>query len=270
MESTEVEQNLQNQNALCPLLAQVAKDLKTYLKAFPNEKFAIRIVSQETGLNQKTIKRLLQGENKPTHQTLLKLYSLFYQQDDYQKVFTLVPEVVRQRIADYTPDEDVLGKKQKEGKSSLLETLKSEPLAAEILILCGLMPLQKSTLCFRYGDYGLKVLHALVKEGFLVEQTKDHFVLSPLGPELDAECLKILGMHFTQRFAKPSQAKVLNQNILSFYAECLNEAGKEQWLKIDTEAFYKKVEIAKSQQYKGHLPVFTFTTTDTMTMESPS
>jgi hypothetical protein len=269
MGTVEIEHKTTAQKEDCPVLRQVCFDLKRYLAQFPNERFAIRIVSEETGLNQKTLRRLMLGENRPTHQTLLKLYSLFYQLDDYQQVYAMAPEVIRQRIADYNPDEDVLGKRKKD-KNTLLELLKSEPLASEILILAGLMPLQKSIISFRYGEFGVKVMQSLFKEGFLIEQQKDQFTLSALGPELDAECLKTLGLHFTRRFSKPSQAKVLNQNILSFYAESLNEEGKEQWLKIDTEAFYKKVEIAKSPQFKGHLPVYTFTTTDTISTESPS
>lgn len=246
---------------------QLALDLQNYLNQFPNEKFAMRIVSQETGLNQKTIKRLLNCENKPTHQTLLKLYALFFQLDDYQEVLKKVPFVIKERIQNYSPDEEVLGKKRK-CQTGLLEMLKNEPLASELVILAALMPIQMSTICFRYGDYGLKVLKQLKNAGILVEQEKDCYIMAPQGPEFDAECLKLLGLHFTQRFSKTSQAKVHNLNILSFYAECLNEKGKQEWLKVDTESFYKKVEIAKSPENKGTIPMFTFTTTDTISLES--
>lgn len=265
--------NIENQQikakgktSLC-LEEQLAFDLKNYLTQFPNEKFAMRIVSQETGLNQKTIKRLLNCENKPTHQTLLKLYALFFQLDDYQEVLAKAPVIIRERIQNYSPDEEILGKK-KRSQTSLIEMLKVEPLASELVILAALMPIQMSTICFRYGDYGLKVLKQLETAGILVEQERDCYIMAPQGPDFDAECLKILGLHFTQRFAKTSQAKLLNQNILSFYAECLNEKGKQAWLKVDTEAFYKKVEIAKSTEFKGTIPMFTFTTTDTISTES--
>ncbi len=60
----------------------------------------------------------------------------------------------------------------------------------------------------------------------------------------------------------------MSQHTISFYAEGLTEEGKKAWLAVDTEAFYKKLNIANDPKFKGKIPVFTFTATDTILMES--
>ena len=97
--------NLDSQANFGSLVDQVAFDLASYLGQYPNKSFAIRILSKETGLNEKTLKRLLNRENKPTYQTLFKLYSIFLEEECFQKLLAKSPEVVRSYLAQYTPEE---------------------------------------------------------------------------------------------------------------------------------------------------------------------
>lgn len=39
-------------------------------------------------------------------------------------------------------------------------------------------------------------------------------------------------------------------------------------MQIDSQCFYKKMEIAKDAKYQGDIPVFTFTSTDTILTET--
>lgn len=246
------------------LMSQVALDLAKYLDNFPNKTFAIRVVAKETGLNPKTIRRLLARANKPTHQTLYKLYSIFFEEDNYSRLLERCPQVVKERICDYNPCDQ--SHKEKDNKD-FLDHLKREPLMAELFVLAGTGPLNRNAVAFRYGQYGLEVLEKLLTCDLLVEVDKETFELSKNSPTLDGHALKYLGEYFIRRFSKADNTQVHNENIINFYAEGLNEDGKKAWLKVDTEAFYKKVEIAKDPKYSGKIPVFTFTATDTITPE---
>ncbi len=246
------------------LAEQVALDLAIYLDNFPNKTFAIRILAKESGLNAKTIRRLLAQENNPTYQTLFKLYSIFLDEDNYSLLLEKCPEVIKKKISEYNPCDD----SQKDSRRvEFLEMLKGEPLIAELYVLAGTGPLNKNTIAFRYGQYGLEILEKLVKEELIQEVEKDVFALTKCGPTLDGESIKFLGEYFVRRFSKADNTQLHNENLLNFYAEGLNEVGKTAWLKIDTEAFYKKIEIANDPKFKGNIPVFTFTATDTITPE---
>lgn len=256
--------NEQKHSKIETLEDQVALDLAEYLDNFPNKTFAIRILAKESGLNPKTIRRLLARENKPTYQTLHKLYSIFLEEDNYSQLLARCPKVVADKIRDYNPCDD----SQKESRRlEFLEMLKREPLLAELYILAGTSPLNKNAVAFRYGQYGVEVLEKLLKEDLIQEIEKDTYTLTKTGPTMDGHCLKYLGEYFVRRFAKADNTQVHNENMLNFYAEGLNEQGKVEWLRVDTEAFYKKIEIANDPKFKGTIPVFTFTATDTITPE---
>lgn len=243
---------------------QVARDLGLYLEKFPNKTFAIRILAKESGLNQKTIRRLMARENRPSYQTLYKLYSIFLEEENYSELLKICPKVVKERIEDYNPCDD----SKKTRSIELLAQFKNEPLFAELFVLAGTSPLNKNAIAFRFGEYGLEVIDKLLKEDLLQEIEKDTYTLSRNTPPLDGECLKFLGEYFVRRFSKPGNCQMHWQNTINFYAESLNEEGKKEWLQIDADAFYKKVEIAKNPDYRGSIPVFTFNATDTIKPEN--
>lgn len=244
---------------------QVALDLAEFLDRFPNKTFAIRILAKESGLNPKTIKRLLAKQNTPTYQTLYKLYSIFLEEDNYEALLEKCPKIISKRIKDYNPCDE--GNDRSEESEELLSLLKKEPLLAELYVLAAATPLNKNAVAFRYGEYGLEVLHNLLVRNLIHEVEKDTFTISNSSPVLDGRCLKYLGEYFIRRFAKAENSQLQNNNMINFYAEGLNEAGKHAWLEVDTKAFYQKIEIAKDPKYQGNIPVFTFTATDTITPE---
>src|SRR5690606_23853219 len=84
---------------------QVALDLEVYFAKFASKNFAIRILAKETGLNEKTIKRIFAKENKPTYQTIYKLYAIFLEESNYHSLLKKCPEVVRRYIENYSPAE---------------------------------------------------------------------------------------------------------------------------------------------------------------------
>ena len=242
---------------------QVALDLADYLERFPNKSFAVRVLAKESGLSEKTVKRLLKSENKPTYQTIFKLYSIFFDEPDYQALLEKCPVVVSDYIKDYSPVE---AQSSTTLNHELLELLKKEPLFAELLVLAGTGPLHTSAIGYRYGQYGLEVLERLEKAEVLIKVSKESYTVSSKLPNFDGHALKFLGEYFVHRFSRPND--LMSENTISFYAEGLNEEGLKAWLSVDTQAFYKKIEIAKNSKYKGAMPVFTFTATDKIVRES--
>jgi len=243
---------------------QVALDLARYLDSFPNKCFAIRVLAKESGLNEKTIKRLLAKNNKPTYQTIFRLYCVFLNTSDYKTLMEKTPEVIRVTLEKFSPCE---GLTQESQNQNFLDLVKKEPLMAELYILAGTGPLAKNAVGFRYGQYGLEILEKLVDAELIIKIDKDTFGLSKNAPNLDGDCLKYLGEYFIHRFSKPRNAQLEGENTIAFYAEGLNDEGLKEWLSVDSKAFYKKQEIANNPKYKGNVPVFSFCATDTIQLE---
>lgn len=246
-----------------PIVDQVALDLSKYLNQYTNRSYGIRFVSKESGLHEKTIKRLLEKKNKATYQTVAKLYFIFLGTEDYTEVLKNCAPVIRDFLESQTPSVAVPKTSQK--SESFAAFLKQDPLVAEIFVLAGTGPIELQQIRYLYGQYGVEALEKLIDEKVILEFAKDQFRLSPQTPSLNGDSLKFLGEHFTRRFCKPRD--VMSENNISFYAEGLNAEGLKAWLAIDHESFYKKLKIAEDKKYLGPQRIFTFCVTDSISQE---
>lgn len=240
----------------------VQHSLVIYLKNFSNSSFGIRELSKKTGLHQKTIKRLIKRENYPTHQTLLALYREFYDIENYEELLKKCPPVVAEEIKKCNPGH--LQTPQQDKSLSFLKSLKENPIKAEIFVLAGINNISIQAIAYKYGSYGVELLEQMDKEGILKKVDEKNYTLSKQGPKLTPECLQEIGTRLIKRFFKPQNAQAKDHNIISFYAEGLSEAGLKEWLKIDTDAYYKKINILKQKENLGSIPAFTFNITETL------
>ena len=246
------------------LVSQVALDLAHYLDGFSNKNFGIRILANESGVNERTIKRLLARKNQPSAPTLFKLYMTFTEKLEVSQMLKDCPEVIRNEIKDKCPDKN---KGKKFCKTNFLELIEADPLMGELYVLAGTGPLFKDSVSFRFGQYGVELLDKLEELQILMKKDRNTYVLGGNSPTFDGPVIKSIGTRFVKRFCKPGMASLKGNNVMNFYAEGLNAEGLQEWIKTDEEAFKKKVMIANDPKYRGDKPVFSFTATDTMEME---
>lgn len=243
---------------------QLALDLEKYILKFTKPSFAIRTLSKKTKLNVKTIKRLISCQNRPTYQTVFKLYSVFLNENKYSELLARCPPEITNYLEKYTPSKSVSSAQE---NSAFLDLITNEPLLAELYVLAGAGPLHKNKVLSNYGKNGLVLLKKLEERGIIRPLDETTYVATGSGPNLDGPALKYLGEYFVRKFLKPHNTDELEKNIISFYAEGLNESGKNAWLALDSTVFYKKLKIANDPKYKGDIQLFTFTATDTIKLE---
>lgn len=246
------------------VLEQVCLDTALYLDKFANKSLGVKTLAKKTSLNKRTIQRILTKKNKPTFQTLYSLYMEFLNATSETFVYENCPKVIQQELKGKKPTPL---RQKKSIDCNFFSLIKKHPLMAEIYVMTGLAPIDKNTIAFRYGQYGVELLEQMSELGIVDEVNKSTYVLSASAPELTSQIVKHFGLHFIERFSKPANAGLKGENVMSFYCEKLNEDGLNAWLKVDREAFYKKVEISKQNIYKGHIDVFSFNATDTMAPE---
>lgn len=244
---------------------QLAQDLELYLKKFTQIKFGIRVLAQKTGLNEKTIKRLSQCENKPTYQTVLKIYSALYESDDYHTIVQRTPPIVSDFIKKYSPAPKVANTKKNQ---NFYDMIRMQPLFGEIYVLSGIRPISRREVLQKFGEYGLEILEQLETQSIVRQTELGVYVANENGPNLDGPELKQLGEYFVRKYLKAKNTETKGQHAITFYAEGLSFEGLQNWLKLDMECFYKKLEILKDPKQRGPIPVFTFSATDTIEKES--
>jgi hypothetical protein len=243
------------------LLSQVALDISNYIDQFPNKTFALKRLSIESGLNEKTLRRLLKKENIPSPQTLNKIYYVTTLASCEEELLAHCPETVKEQLERL--DINRL-KKETPRQYDFFELVDSDPIIAEVYSILGTQNLDMSEVVYRFGQYGADVLTKLHRLGIVQEIDKGIYSFSDKQPHLDAPILKNLGMRLTKRYLKPDSASIEGENFVSLYCEGLNEDGKKKWLEIDQKAFEEKVKVANNDKFSGKLPMFTFQATDNL------
>ena len=256
MDQLEVETKIEFEHP--DLQTQVRAELDLKLGEFDDAKRGLKVLSQLMGIHEKTLKRLLDGENKPGPQTLLKIYRVLLDTDDDSLVILKTTGHVR----------SVLKKAYPHVRSTLMlkpeierELLKDRTLM-ELYVLCGTNGVSRDFILYQYGQHGLTLLKKLQDSGVVTLNTKGEYVLGNKQASLGPEGLKQMGIHLVEKFARPDQADELGENYLSLYAVGLNEEAYQAWLKIEEEAFERKMELARDEVNHGDLKVFTFNCTD--------
>ncbi|MCP4915079.1 MAG: hypothetical protein GY909_18315 [Oligoflexia bacterium] len=243
------------------LIDQVAIDLKSKLAEYNNIKTGITQLSGESGLSERTLYRMLNKENKPTYQSLFKIYKTIFKSSNESLLLDLVPEVVRAEILKRNPNpikENVTYHQDIETEIYYDKTF------AEIYFLAACAPVSNELIQYRYGMNGMLTVEKMIEMKALQMSKDGLYTLGENQANFSAKTLKRIGNSFVEKYSKTENAQELNNNLIAFYAEGLSDEAYRQWLKVDEKAFKEKVAIAKRDGSRGNKRAFTFNVTDTL------
>ena len=251
---------LEESSNLKTLEDQVAFDLNRYLNFYPNKTFALRNLSKETGLNEKTLRRLLKKENIPSAQTLFKLYTVFTGADNHSDLLANSPELIRDQLANFQTDNFV----QSTGaqKVNFQDLFEGEPILIEIYLLLCVKNVDLCHIVYLYGQLGSKAVEKLEALGLIQKIDNGLYGLTKKRPFPNGPLLKMLGLRMTKSFMKAEDSAVEGTNFVGLHVEGLNDEGRKKWLEIEKRSFQEKMQVANDPQFKGERPVFTFQATD--------
>lgn len=262
MQSSKAEVKLANSCPKEEVLDQVCKDLEHYVSQFSNKSFALRNLSEETRLNEKTLRRLLKKKNVPSIQTLHKLYFVLTSAVSEEEMLSLCPPLIKEQLSKLSLDQL---KKETPRHYNFNHLIENDPVLGEIYALLGTRDLDITEIVYRFGQYGVDLLDKMKSLGLVKKKDKDLYCLSERQPHLDGEVLKSLGSRLVTRYVKPLNTDLEGDSFMGLYCEGLNGAGKKKWLEIDEKAFKEKMLVANDDKYKGLESMFTFHATDNLT-----
>jgi hypothetical protein len=239
--------------------ARVFDDLHRYINESDDPRRRLKFMAKRTLIHEKTLQRLVNRENKPTYITVFKIYRFLLNELDDQRLLELVPAEVATFLKNANPQSF---EKNVTYTQDLESELRSNPVMAEIVVLCATGPVKVSYIKSRFGEYGVKIVETLVARNVLQMVTQQEVCSGKVQVNMSPETLIAIGIQMVQSHAKPEKGYATGENFLGFYAEGLSDAALQKWLAIDAEAFRKKVEVAKLQESRGDLRVFTFMATD--------
>ena len=243
------------------LRQQVANDLKSKLDEFEDHKKGLKVLAALMGIHEKTLKRLLECENRPGYQTLFKIYRVIYRTTNDTKLIETVPPIIREVLLKGNPKGMDLNVNY---TLDVERELRQDPIFSEIYFLCGTGGCTREYISFQYGRYGEETLNKMIEQEVVAPINKNTFVLGNNQANFSPETIKQTGMRLIDRFHKPENSDQPGENYQSLYASGLTEEAYNEWLKIDEKAFRDKVKIASNPKSKGDIKAFTMTTIDTL------
>ncbi len=240
---------------------QVATDLKNYLSQYNDPKKAIRLASIKIGIHQKTLKRLVELENTPTYLTLYKIYREIYGVRNDSVLIQMVPEIIKTELVKENP-KDVLGNVQ--FNVDVEDQIIADPVFMDIYFLSNAGVLTREYIQFKFGEYGLTVVSKMLKANILEVNSNGQFIQGSNQANLSPSTVKKVGLYLVNKYFKADNCDEKGNNFCGVYVEGLTPEGLNEWLKVDCEAFNKKVEISKKHKDSQGLKVFTYMATDIM------
>lgn len=243
------------------LKKQVAKDLLERLDSYTDSKKGLKALSRTMGIHEKTLKRLIDRENKPGYQTLLKIYRALLSTENDTELLKNVTPVVQYFLMKGSPrllDESI------NYHLNVDQELIKNPVFCELYFLAAAGGITKEWVGYQYGKYGETIFSQMVSQNVLAQADHHKYILGPNQAALKPQTLKHVGLHLSERFTKPEMSDQEKTNFTSFYTAQLDKETYEKWLEIDEQAFKEKVELIKKSK-SGGIKAFHFSTTDTLT-----
>ncbi len=239
----------------------VAKDLSKKLSEYRDFKKGLRILSAMMGVHERTLKRLLVGQNRPGYLTLYKIYRVLLNTNDDNYLLANVHQLVRKEIEKKNP------KHLNKGiiyHTDIQQELINDRVFGEIYVLAGTGPITKEFINFRFGTYGLDTAKKMLQLKVLETTEAGALTLGQKQANFTPELIKRIGVNLCERYSKPESTDERGKNYISIFAEGITQEIYNQWLLIDEEAYYKKIELTKKPGAKGEVRAFTFMTSDTL------
>lgn len=240
---------------------QVAYDLNNFLNYSTDKQKKLNQISKKIDVHLKTLNRISSLENQPNYSTVFKIYRYLLNENDDAKLLERCPEIVQTYLKKANPQN--FEKNVAYSAATEFEVAQNG-VAIELVVLCSTGAISTSEIKDRFGTYGLELTRKLVAKRILAEIKSDLFSAGSAQMNMSPDTVIKMGLQITASYAKAEDSDVKGKNFHSFYAEGLTEGAYQEWIRIDEEAFLRKVQIAKNTKSLGVLKAYTFNSVDTL------
>jgi transcriptional regulator with XRE-family HTH domain len=255
---------LENQERV-HLQDQLLSDINEYLAKFRDYSLGQKTLAKRAGVHSKTIQRICRRDSFPGHVTILKIYSIIFNENDYAKLYSLLPEVVRQALCE---DKAQITSVSVNYSAEIRREILNDKVFCEIYFLADAGNISHDLIQFKFGEHGIETLKKMLSIKALQYNDRGELELGKHRVEIDPKIIKRAGLLLSQKYSKTLNCEVKGENFVALYVESLPEEAYNEWLAVDKEAFIKKAKIAqKYRDVESGRKVFTYMATDTFKKE---
>jgi DNA-binding phage protein len=244
-------------------LMRVQSDLNEALKEFPRRSTGLKVLADNIGVHEKTLKRVITGSHSPSYKTILKIYRYLTGSLNDRDTVLSMPKI----LSEYICSEHENFKLSKDEVSFTVEVdklIESDSIFRMVYLETGCGHLHKDKVAYECGQQGIRVLKKMEEMDIIREVTPDVFTASKNRASLRTESIVSLGKYLIESKFHEQKCKTMGENFCSVYFEGVNKETYNKLLIIDWEAKEQKKKLLMQSDSKGNIPYWSGVFTDTL------
>lgn len=245
------------------LLEVVANDLGTKLKEYSSDSEGLNQLSTVMDISKRTLQRVLKSETKPTFHTLYKIYRFLLNTENETELLQKMPNAVKAEVLRCNPNLSLYPLNEFNFLESIEEKIISDYCFRYIYVQTTSTTVHKESIIYKFGEHGLNVLNEMESTGVIKLISTTEYAHGSNRTRLSGKSLKLVNSDLLQSFFSENKCSTPGENYITFLSHALNEEGYNEWLKVDFEAYKKKMAIATNSMFQGKIPAWNITATDT-------
>lgn len=245
------------------LLEVVANDLGTKLKEYSSDSEGLNQLSTVMDISKRTLQRVLKSETKPTFHTLYKIYRFLLNTENETELLQKMPNAVKAEVLRCNPSL-ILNKDTFNYLPSIEDRIISDFCFRYIYSQTMSTTIHKETISYKFGEHGSNVLNEMLECGIIDLFSVGEYKSGTNRARLTGKSLKLIASDLIGSFFSEGKCSTLGENYITNLSSSLNLNGYNEWLKIDFESYKKKMIVANDPKFKGKIPSWNITVTDTL------
>lgn len=239
---------------------QMAQDLEILLQRFKNRDIGLRILSEKTNINEKTLKRVINQASDPHTNTIRSFYSYFFTVQNNEAPSELHQFIKRLIAKEIGSPQTLL----QIGTEKLEEMLGNNKVFRDIYLYSRTGYVTKSWVQEEFGNYGVEVLELMLREDLLIEVDKNLYAQGAIGVAKPPYVLKSILNDLVNNHLDQDRLSERGTNGAFFLVEGVSEEVKQEVLSRMEQFRQELSDLIFDEKSKGKERLFVISAADTL------
>lgn len=256
METTIELDHLSSKEFKSELRVQMGQDIQVLLSPYKNKDIGIRLLSEKTGISEKTLKRIIKQESDPHSVTIQRFYEYYFKINVDQNQYNAIQLQLQQEL-----NKSVQQNKQRVDQD-LEKLLATNKVFRDIFLFTRAAPISRVWVLENYGLYGMEMVALMLKEDLVVEKEKGIYCEGPVSVTKGPATLKTIIEDLITHHVTPENLQEYGKNMAFYMIEGVNEKTLNDVLTLTDQ--YKKslAKLIFSPSSKGDKRIFVTSVVD--------
>lgn len=246
-------------------LNAVRDALLNKLEEYPSKKIGFKLISEGSGISERTLRRIAAATHNISFQTVFKLYrylfGLLNDKDTFDKLPDVMKDIIMKEYANFSLNND-----EARWLPIIDEYLLTDSVFRGIYIETACGSVHKEKIAFEYGQQGIRILEKMVNLNVIKEIEPSLYTASTDRATLQPKVLKHISQTLIETYFSPEKLDVSGESFAQVLMEGVDVDTYNELLKLDYETKNKRLKIIQDGN-AGNIKYWMINIVDTLSKE---